>query len=141
MVVGAWSWLTNINSRPLLPDAESGWSILNTTRDTNYAYYSKYQPMIEMIQSQGCSSVGLMILGDKPEYTLWVMMGAPDKNLEIEWITGQNDPSSAYRKPGFQPCAVICERCPEEWDSIRGLPVVFEDPPYRLFLSGDRISP
>ncbi len=141
MVIGSWSWLTNLNARPLFPDANRDWSILNRTRDTNYASYGQYQPMIEMIQSRGCSSVGIMILGDRPEYTLWVMMGAPDENLEIEWITGQNDPSSAYRKPGFQPCAVICESCPEEWDSIRGLPVVFEDPPHRLFLAGDRISP
>jgi 4-amino-4-deoxy-L-arabinose transferase-like glycosyltransferase len=141
MVIGSWSWLTNLNSRPLLPDVEGGWSILNITRITNYASYFQYQPMIEMIQSRGCSSVGLMILGDRPEYTLWVMMGAPDENLEIEWITGQSDPSRAYRKPGFQPCAVICEGCPEEWDSIRGLPVVYDDPPYRLFLAGDRSSP
>ena len=96
--------------------------------------------MIEMIQSRGCSSVGLMILGNRPEYTLWVMMGSPDENLEIEWITGQTDPSRAYRKPGFQPCAVICESCPEEWDTVRGLPVVYNDPPHRLFLADDRIS-
>lgn len=140
MVIWSWSWLTNLNARPLLPDAERDWSILSITRDTNYVNYGEYQPMIEMIQSRGCSSVGLMILGDRPEYTLWVMMGSPDENLEIEWITGQNDPSRAYRKPGFQPCAVICEGCPEEWDSIRGLPVVYEDPPHRLFLAGDRIS-
>jgi 4-amino-4-deoxy-L-arabinose transferase-like glycosyltransferase len=140
MVIGAWSWLTNISSRPLLPSEDKDWTILNITRETNYPGYGTYKPMIDMIKAQDCSSVGLMIKGDRPEYTLWVMMGAPDDDLEIEWITGKNSPSSAYRKPGFQPCAVICEACPEDWDSVRGLPLVFDDKTHRLFLSVDRRS-
>jgi hypothetical protein len=93
-----------------------------------------YRNMTDRIDEQGCDRVGIMISGNYPEYPLWVYLGAPSEDLEIEWIIGENDTSSDYRKVDFEPCALICQYCPEEWETFRDMPEVFVSGDYRLFL-------
>lgn len=65
----------------------------------------------------------MMLSGNSAEYPFWVLLGAPRKDLLIEWIVG-GDLYQHYKDPNFHPCAIICESCPVEWDMLRGLPVV-----------------
>ena len=93
-----------------------------------------YKDMTGRILDQECNEVGIMIGGTYPEYPLWVYLGAPRPDLEIEWIIADSDPSGTYKKPDFQPCAMICQFCPDEWETFRDLPMVYQDPPYRLYM-------
>jgi hypothetical protein len=88
--------------------------------------------MTDIIHKNGCTKVGLMLSGSGAEYPLWVLLGAPDPDLEMEWIVS-GTPSETYRQAEFHPCAVICEKCPREWVSFSGLPVVYESGSFQLY--------
>jgi hypothetical protein len=140
LIVGSIPWLTSINSRPLisLPNRSYVRSILQEPRERLYfANYSglrhHYAAMIGDIQDAGCSKVGIAISGSGGEYPIWVLLGAPSQELEIEWLVG-GTPSERYKKVDFQPCAVICQRCPDSWDTLRGLPKVYDRARFRLYL-------
>ena len=62
----------------------------------------------------------------------------PREDLQMEWIV--SGPTERYSFPGFDACAIICEACPEEWDTIRDLTPVYQDEGkrYRLFLEAAR---
>ncbi|OGO15918.1 MAG: hypothetical protein A2Y93_17920 [Chloroflexi bacterium RBG_13_68_17] len=86
-----------------------------------------------LIREAGCSTVGIALSGNAPEYLLWVVMGAPRPDLRMAWIVA-GTPSARYEDPSFAPCAVVCdESCPSDWTTIRGLPLAYERSGYRLF--------
>jgi hypothetical protein len=141
LVVAAlsWSWLTRLDERPLLPFGESGRSVFVSSRETQRFVLAKglQAPLTELtslVKSASCGSVGIMIGGDSPEYLLWSLLGAPRDDLRIEWLVA-GTPSARFVRPDFQPCAVICETCPDDQTEVRGLPRVREAGGYDLFLA------
>jgi len=142
LILAAWPWLVGIRSRPLIPprvDPVVG-SVLEEPRA--HLYFANglylepiYTSMAGMIREAGCATVGLMLPGNSAEYLLWVLLGAPRNDLEIEWIVADT-PSARFEPAGFRPCAVICEGCPQGWEVVRGLPVVYgsSTSDYRLYL-------
>jgi hypothetical protein len=139
LILASWPWLMSIDSRPLIQNEQSlTGCILTKTHEELYFTLGQhliepYTTMTEIINETGCRRVGLMLSGNGAEYPLWVLLGAPDPNLEMEWIVSDT-PSATYRKTDFQPCAMICEKCPEEWENFRGLSIKYKGAGYRLFL-------
>ena len=140
LLVGALPWLVGINSRPLfpLPGRASVRSVLVESRETllyvnGQNLIGPHQAMLGLIEAENCSTVGVAISGSGAEYPYWVGLGAPRESLQIEWLVG--GPSARLEKPDFQPCAVICQKCPEAWETIRGLPKVYDDTVFRLYLA------
>jgi hypothetical protein len=80
--------------------------------------------------------VGVLISGGGADYPLWVLIGAPDADLRLEWIIS-GPPSTRYRDMSFEPCALVCERCPQEWEMYRDLPLVYGHSNFRLYLDED----
>lgn len=140
LLLAASPWLFSINSRPLIPIPGRSYvgSILTTQRQALYFangphLEQPYTAMTERINAAGCSSVGIMLSGGNAEYPLWVLLGAPRDSLDVEWIVS-GSPSDKYSQPGFQPCAIICQKCSDDWLTLRGLPIAYEDGDYRLYL-------
>jgi hypothetical protein len=138
LVVAAWPWLVSIRSRPIIPNEQGHvQSVLVASRETllfaNADLQEPYTSMTEMIKQEACTEVGLMLSGAGVEYPLWVLLGAPDQDLNIEWIVS-GVPSERLRQPDFQPCAILCGSCPEEWNEVRGLPLEYEKHGFRLFI-------
>jgi hypothetical protein len=131
LFINSWDWYTELRSRPfkkvmfLTPREE---------RLLGGEIEDVYLKMTNMIKENQCSRVGVSIGGNYPEYPLWVFLDAPRDDLEIEWIISENDPSGDYRKLNFEPCALICQFCPKEWDTFRDLPLIYEESGYRLYL-------
>ena len=138
LVVLSWSWLVGIENRQLLPTPERPVTVLNESRDGLYLPGGGVEPFLDVagaIENAQCSKVGVMFCGDCAEYLLWVSLGAPRKDLQIEWIVA-GTPSERYAAPDFQPCAVVCDRsCPGDWTEIRGLPLAMELSGLRLFMN------
>jgi len=138
--VCAAPWLFSIQSRPLIATSESSSeSILTADRESLYFANGRYleipyQEMTGLIRESSCTSVGISLPGGAAEYPLWALLGAPASNYRIGWIVADT-PSEKYSDILFNPCAVICESCPDEWETFRDLPMVYEKGPYRLYLS------
>ena len=140
LLIAAIPWLISIDSRPIfpLPHRSKVDSILVESRKTLYfanyrARERQYATIVDMIQEAGCSTVGIALSGNGAESTLWVLLGAPRSDLEIEWLVG-GSPSERYRKPDFDPCAVICQRCPDSWDTVYDMPMVYKVADLQLYL-------
>lgn len=134
----SWRWLVGIDNRPIIPSGEGQASIFTTPRKDLYLPERigvTYATLSDMIVAAQCLKIGIMISGASPEYPFWVFLGAPRSDLEIEWIVGQSAPSAKYREATFQPCAIICQRCPEDWATARGLPLEIEERGFRLYLA------
>jgi len=58
-------------------------------------------------------------------------------DLRIEWIVG-GTPSERFSDSAFAPCAIVCEACEEQGQTIRGLPLAYVRSGYRLYLQRDR---
>lgn len=132
-------WLFQIRSRPLIPNPANAYvdSILKVPRSELYLAGGRYleDPFNRMtmpITEAGCDRVGILISGNTPEYPLWVKLGAPEPGLRIEWLTG-GSASARYAEEGFLPCAVICQSCPQDWETIRGLPRVLQYAGFQLY--------
>jgi hypothetical protein len=129
LLVGSIPWLFSINSRPLIAkpgNASAQKSILEDSRQNLYfanapSLRDIYPQFTDIIKSQGCSDIGLMLLGDDPEYLLWVLMGAPRPSLRLEWIV--SGPTDRYSQPNFKPCAIICHGCTMDQSPLRGLEI------------------
>ncbi len=141
LILGSSLWLFSINSRPLIsiPGRSYVNSILVTPREE--LYFANGQPLLpsyvaltEQVKAANCSTVGIMLSGSAAEYPFWVLLGAPRRGLEIEWLVAGNL-SARYEKPDFDPCAVICQGCPQDWDMVRDLPRVYDDDTFQLFLA------
>jgi hypothetical protein len=74
-----------------------------------------YLQMAEVIKSSGCKTVGLRIDSSDPEYPFWWVLGGPMGGYRIESIYTFAEAAS-YLDDGFQPCAVICTICLENYD-------------------------
>jgi hypothetical protein len=133
-------WLLGNHSRPLV----SGWpgadvdSVLVVPREelifANAPYLTQpYQDMVELMQASGCGTVAVVLPGSGLEYPLWSLLEAPRQDLRIEWLVA-GTASARYTEAGFNPCAVVCEKCPAEWERVRGLPEVYRYGSFRLFL-------
>jgi hypothetical protein len=132
-------WLTGIEERPLLRNVEGARvpSILYEPRENLYIrgeLLQEREELVAAIRGNGCSRVGIMLAGGAAEYPLWVFLGAPDDELEIEWIVS-GTPSARFEDTEFVACAIICDSsCPQDWTILRGLPLAGEIAGYRLFL-------
>jgi len=131
LVVTSWNWIVSIDNRPLIPEPGRAkpQSILAVPRDLLYFsgnewVYGIYTQLTGQILAQDCRQVGIMLNGDDPEYWVWVMLGAPRPDLDIQWIV-TGTPSERYNSAVFQPCAVVCVDCPPK-KPIRGLPLFMQ---------------
>ncbi|GAP13063.1 4-amino-4-deoxy-L-arabinose transferase [Longilinea arvoryzae] len=138
----SWTWLVHLVERPVIqkPGDTDYPSIFQQSREDLYFSPSIrnskviYDEMLGRIRAANCSSIGVMISGASVEYPIWVAMDAPRKDLQIEWIV--SGPTRKFAKANFKPCAVICQNCPQEWQSVRDLPLVEElSSGYQLFLA------
>ncbi len=110
-------WLFQTQERPVFPDPARTYpvSVFSEKREllyfaTNPDDYPVYKAMTDEIHERGFRQVGLNLTDHSEEYPLWVLLGAPDENLRIEWVT--SDPASEqYLNPNFEPEAIICEGC------------------------------
>jgi hypothetical protein len=140
LLTAAWPWLVQIKSRPLLPregDSYVG-SILSESREKLYLanglhLEEPYSRFVDILEQGRCDRVGIALSGNSAEYPLWVLLGAPRAGVVIGWIVS-GTPSEQHADPGFTPCAVICEGCPQEETSYRDLPLVEQRGDLRLFL-------
>ncbi len=137
--VASLPWLISIDSRPQVSrrgEGERG-SILITPRARLYFSNAPYleQPfteMAELIRQSGCQDVGISLSGGGVEYPLWVLLGAPDSGIRVEWIVS-GTPSETYRDLTFQPCSVVCQHC-QSAASVSDLPLTYERSEFRLYL-------
>lgn len=140
LLLACLPWLVGINSRPLIPLPQRSYvgSVLVEPREKLYYANGLYllepfKNLYARITDAACEQVGIMISGNSPEYLLWVLLGAPSESLRMEWIVA-GTPSARYEASDFEPCAVICENCPQDWEDIRGLPLSYERAGFKLFL-------
>jgi hypothetical protein len=137
LLAGSWPAFFSLRERPLIQQADPPIpSILRQPRLELYfaaaGERSVYQKVTQPILDSGCRRVGLVLLGEDPEYLFWVLLGAPRPDLQVEWIVG-GAPSAQYRSADFTPCAVICRGCPAAQREYNSLPL-FSDGLYRLYL-------
>ena len=132
-------WILRIDSRPLIPTSANPGvpSVLTTPRSRLYygtapGFASTVQALTEPIKQHDCNQVGMMLLGDDPEYFFWVALGAPRKDLTIDWIVA-GTPSAKYRLPGFKPCAIITDG--QNSATMDNLPLAVQSGGYRLYLN------
>jgi len=132
-------WLLSLEDRPLIATGASDVrSVLLERREKLYFANARVlaTPIAEVsgrLLAAQCGHVGLALSGNSAEYLWWAMLGAPREDLQLEWLVS-GTPSAVYRKEPFQPCAVICEGCPEAWDEVRGLPLAWKYGNVRLFM-------
>ncbi|MFQ5922543.1 MAG: glycosyltransferase family 39 protein [Anaerolineales bacterium] len=141
MLVAALPWLLQIKSRPLIPSLGDSYlgSISSEPREVlmlanGLNLLEPYQEMSRQITESGCRVVGISLSGNAAEYPLWVLLGAPSSELEIQWIVS-GTPSAEHAVADFKPCAIICESCPQEQDQQRGLPRVGRWADFALYLA------
>jgi hypothetical protein len=96
------------------------------------SFYNAIPKIVADIKTRRCSQIGLMLLGDDPEYLFWAMMGAPSNTLRIEWIVSGKI-ADRIPQAEFQPCAIICKKCTDQ--SIRGLDFAYQVLDMQVFLS------
>ena len=140
LVLAGLPWLLSLQSRPILPirGQTVSTSILEAPRQEMYfanvgGLGADQKTVVNLVQRAACTQVGLMLKGDDPEYLWWVLLGAPNPKLRIEWMVS-GTPSARFTDPAFKPCAVICTSCPEEWKAVSGLPLQYQSGDLRLFL-------
>lgn len=139
LLISSWPWLVGIDQRPIWPKQDGEISLLGSTRQDLYFpvvpfYRERYQEMASQIIDKQCLSVAIMLKGSAAEYPLWVYLGSPNDDLKIEWLVS-GTPSEVYKDPAFQACAVICDTsCPDDWQSVRGIPLYDSKSGYRIFM-------
>jgi len=140
LLISSWPWLVSLDQRSLWPTEPDAVDLLSNTRQELLfpelpGLEKDYAAIVEKIQDRGCKKVGIAIKGSGAEYPFWAMLGAPRSNTELEWIIGDAAPSAAFRKPDFEPCALICDTsCPDEWTTFRGMPIALDRGGFRLFM-------
>ncbi len=139
LLIAAFPWLFQIDSRPLIPLAghSTTGSILTTPRDVLYfantvGNYDVFNRIVGDINANHCSQVGLMLRGDDPEYLFWALLGAPREDLRIEWIVS-GAISNRLPELDFKPCAIVCKKCTDA--SIGNLHLAYEVNDLQLYLS------
>ena len=140
LMLACFPWRTVIRTWPLLPwwDEPKVDSLLVEDRASLIFASGKYLqvPYTEMaarIRQQGCLDVGLMLGGNAAECPIWYLLGAPPDDLRIEWPVG-GTPSASLADADFNPCAILCDGCEEQGETMRGLPLNYERSNYRLYM-------
>lgn len=144
LFIGALPWLFSIDERPLVITAKSDLvqkSILETTRQDLYfvnapSERDRYMQLTDVIKSQACNDIGIMLKGDDPEYLLWMLMGAPRSPARLEWIV--SGPTDRYSPADFKPCAIICRGCTREQSPLSGLVIAKQMSDIWLFLPPEK---
>ncbi|KWT84059.1 ArnT family glycosyltransferase [Candidatus Magnetominusculus xianensis] len=116
-------WVFLNNRRPLIGNT----SIFATDRTSQY-FISRpelkgpYTGAAEIIQSRGCTNIGLSLPNDDTwEYPLWVLLNEPKAKARIEHVNVRNASAIyavTYPFNNFVPCAVISLR-PEEREGFK----------------------
>jgi len=138
LLLASWPWLMSIHSRPLITNSQSYVdNVLVVPREDLYFangwhLREPYFEMADLIKESSCSDIGILLPGNSAEYPLWVVLGAPENGSRIEWIDAGI--TSQYTDPGFVPCAVICQGCPEDQTHFNDLPRIYKDHPTKLQL-------
>ncbi len=113
-------------SRPLLPRAEDGVSLWNTSR-TELLFIntpeslSGYLPLIEAADGTDCLSFGLKIDSSDPEYPFWALLAPPGSGVALEHIEVLA-PRGAIPASGNY-CAILCTYCTET--ELNGMPLLY----------------
>lgn len=139
-------WLIGIETRPLIPVSpnspvesvlsEDRWNLLFA----NGLYLLEpTRDVVLRIEESQCTQIGVLFSGNGVEYPLWSFLDAPDANLRIEWIV-KGTYSDRYSADEFSPCAIVCENCTFQGDTLQGLKAAFERAPYRLYLKADELE-
>jgi hypothetical protein len=117
LLVFAMPWLFQTRERPVIPDQVRTYpiSVLDEARiplyfATNPEDYEPYTAMAEVIKAHGYTRIGLDLTPASEEYLLWVLLDAPDDDLQIEWVS-TSTASYRYLNQAFSPEAIICESC------------------------------
>lgn len=110
-------WLLQTQERPILPDPSRTYSMSVISEDreklyftTNPEDYAPYVEITDVIKAAGITTVGLDLAPDSEEYPFWALLGAPDEDLRIEWVTTETV-SKRLLDSDFVPQAIICEDC------------------------------
>jgi 4-amino-4-deoxy-L-arabinose transferase-like glycosyltransferase len=130
-------WLFETVERPVIVDSELTYpmSVFAGERPqlyfvTNPEDYFPYLAMAEAINALGIREIGLDLTDHSEEYPLWVLLGAPSEDLQIEWVAA--DPASTrLLDADFRPGAIICEECSAE--SVRHYDENYERIPFSGF--------
>lgn len=132
-------WLLALFPRPLIPFPPRTFakSILTTSREELYfandiGLIPRMKQAASLIREADCNQIGIMLGGQDGEYLWWVVLGAPNPQLRIEWIVA-GTPSEKYSPPDFKPCAVVCTTCAQQ-KIIRDLPSVYYQGNIRIYL-------
>lgn len=113
-------WLFQTRERPIIvaPERTDPISVFAGERTQLYFVanpgdYLPYMEMAEEIKARGIHEIGLDLTDHSEEYPLWALLGAPSKDLRIEWVAA--DPASEHLLDAdFVPQAIICEDCSQE---------------------------
>ncbi len=113
-------------SRPLIPRAPDGISLLTTPRDeilfvdTPEAMRS-YLNLIDAARQTGCDSFGMVLTTDFPEYPFWALLAPPGSGIRLEHLDAN---SWRWGLSAAGPCGVICTTCedlsPEDPNVVYG---------------------
>lgn len=110
-------WLFQTQERPILPNPPQTYAIgiFDNQRELLYfatlpAEMETYRQMTGEIRAADITLVGLDLNVDSKEYLIWMLLGAPDADLRIEWVT-TDTPSQDLVDKTFVPEAIICEDC------------------------------
>jgi 4-amino-4-deoxy-L-arabinose transferase-like glycosyltransferase len=147
LLLASTPWVFSIDSRPVIPNEDRSLvgSVLNESwmemLFANAGYLKEpIRDMVIHIAEADCSEAAFMLLGNSVEYPFWAMFGAPRTEMQFSWIV-EGTPSSIYSSEDFEPCAIICEDCPFEDDTLHGLRLAHSRAPYSLYLKAVENSP
>lgn len=94
-------------------------NIFNQPRTSQYFYF--WNPIVEqayhttanVIEKSRCQKIGYILPGDYWEYPLWVLLQQSHSTpKQIRALNVKNE-SSILLQQNYEPCAVICIKCPE----------------------------
>jgi hypothetical protein len=120
LLIFAVPWLLQTEQRPVIPDLQRTYpiSVFDEARTalyfaTNPEDYAVYLQIADEITARGLTHIGLDLTPTSEEYPFWVLLGAPDPSLRIEWVT-TSTASFAFVDRAYDPDAIICEACSTE---------------------------
>jgi hypothetical protein len=103
-------------ARPVIPRAPDGITIWNTSRPELLfmgapEVESAYFRLIDAARQSGCTSFGLAIVTQTPEYPLWALLAPPGSGVHLQHV----DISAPLRREATEGpiCAVLCTCCTE----------------------------
>jgi len=120
----AMIWLFQTQERPVIPDAGRTYPVSVFGEDRESLYFAAnpedeaiYRAIAGVINDRDINDIGLNLTTSSEEYPFWALLGAPDDNLQIEWVDVETA-SAKYLSDQFKPQAIICENCARE-DVVR----------------------